>query len=645
MKRTAAIGAGAALAILFAGSIARADYDNHAELKPSLRCGAALLKPGKTLSDNVGDYTQDCQPLVWDLPATTHVGPPETLSEYDASTGFLHGKTDRPPPLYVDSPDTGKGYETGGGSRVLLCSNPLEVPWWEQVGVDQNGKGRFQVACRRGIRVHYGPWQVGTDPNNYDRLAKGVVRFDNTAYLDADGVSGADRWEWNVASEFYNHFGSHHATCWNPANATCNNPDDPATASQTGPGQTCEEYQKGPTYCPTDDLKQSCEQYSRYNQQFRNATQYPGRLYVDMPTGRAVKTLEDQLWGCDHHVVSELPLGYQGNTVFRNFRNQTGGLTATANTQFVPEGQVIGGTVGEMIIQLFSAPNSDTSYKPLGVAFDVVVNAATTFVPPFTLGTSGGVWYAPYDLAIGILAIHSHKRMVKGTVDVVPLNPVRAGGLSDQEKGAGVREKECGVSTNGLPPDHIYSDWHWDDAPVCKYYLQPDGPLILHKGDALVTRCTVNNGIIQPSLAPEPLGSTIVGSAVGQELLYGEQNPMVYRVRYGCEQIPGVPPGYPVTPAKVCRPNPGTDPLGNPMDGPYANPEQCTGTGLTGICGPANIVFANVAEDEMCIGVALYWPLDEQQLPGTLPKSPSDLGYCPGCSSNQSLIPTGGFGE
>src|SRR5207237_7967035 len=121
----------------------------------------------------------------------------------------------------------------------------------------------------------------------------------------------------------------------------------------------------------------------------------------------------------DPHVVSEQPHGYHGNTTHLNFRNQPGVLIAqhAEDCWPAPGTTPIGGTVGEMIIQLFSAPVADGNYKPLSVGFDVVVNVATTFFPPYTIGNTGGVWYAPYDLAIGILAIHSHKRTVKGTVD------------------------------------------------------------------------------------------------------------------------------------------------------------------------------------------------------------------------------------
>src|SRR5256885_14614909 len=105
-----------------------------------------------------------------------------------------------------------------------------------------------------------------------------------------------------------------------------------------------------------------------------------------------------------------------------------------------------------MIIQLFSAPVADGSYKPISVGFDVVVNVATTFFPPYTIGNTGSVWYAPYDLAIGILAIHSHKRTVKGTIDVMPANPIRTGGLSQEGAGAGGRPQGGGGGPNGPAP-------------------------------------------------------------------------------------------------------------------------------------------------------------------------------------------------
>src|SRR2546425_531112 len=605
MTLTTRMTLGAAATLLIGVTTATADYHNHPELKPSSRCGTALQKnplPNPGNIDSLENYTTDCQPLYWDLPATVQLHVP-VRAAYDPITGFPHGATDRPPSLYTDGVD---GFDEPGLGLTQLCPDVPDavtggidhmIPWWAPAGGDTDGTTLYTGECRRGVRLHYGPGQVGTDPKIYDRVAEAIVRFENTDQLNDDNVPLSNRREWNTASEFYNHFASHHATCWNPgvgfqgtgqlqgAN-TCNNPDDPATASSTSacgtngnpppPGS----YQSGAEACPTSDPRFHCSVYSGYNQQFRNATQYPGRLFVDLPDGRAVYNLEDQLWACDHHVVSELPIGYQGNTTFRNFRKQKGGLIAqhAEDGWPAPGTTPIGGSVGEIIIQLFSAPVADGSYKPISVGFDVVVNVATTFFPPYTIGNTGSVWYAPYDLAIGILAIHSEQ-------------------------------------------------------------------------------------------APEPLRTALRDGIVGDEVLFGEQKDdlgikqLIYRVRYGCEQIPGVPPGSIGSPAQVCPPNPATDPPGcalgqdsncHPVDGPYPNPDICTAG--TGNCVPANIVFANVAEDEMCIGVVMYWPLDpilnadgsrNQQAiqdfesdpnninkygtPGRLPKSPSDIGYCSGC--------------
>ncbi|MGH7822341.1 MAG: hypothetical protein ACREQ9_21470, partial [Candidatus Binatia bacterium] len=132
---------------------------------------------------------------------------------------------------------------------------------------------------------------------------------------------------------------------------------------------------------------------------------------------------------------------------------------------------------------------------------------------------------------------------------------------------------------------------------------------------------------------------------------YGAQDPSAYRVRYGCEEVTGVPPGAPADHARDCPPNPQTE-NDRPVDGAYDAPEACPrGSGYTGRCVPANVVFANTGEDAMCIPIVLYWPLDrlidaggapneeaidalasghpeEVGTPGRVWKSPSDGGSC-----------------
>jgi hypothetical protein len=151
-------------------------------------------------------------------------------------------------------------------------------------------------------------------------------------------------------------------------------------------------------------------------------------------------------------------------------------------------------------------------------------------------------WYAPYDLEIGSLAIHAHKYMVNGVVDVVPANRPRLESSNS----------DCGGSKNGLAP-HLLTTWYWDESYPCEYWRDPDRGVVTRKGEALRWTCTVNNGV-------------------------------------------------------TCNPNPAVDASGDPIDGSYENAARCkTGTGR---CVPANIVFANVAEDEMCLLYGLYSPLE-----------------------------------
>ncbi|MEA2626077.1 MAG: hypothetical protein QOD06_2122 [Candidatus Binatota bacterium] len=134
----------------------------------------------------------------------------------------------------------------------------------------------------------------------------------------------------------------------------------------------------------------------------------------------------------------------------------------------------------------------------------------------------------------------------------------------------------------------------------------------------------------------------------------------MYRVRYACERIMGVPPGEPINlvgfgVAKYpedCPPNPATDDRGRPVDGPYAAPSYCPADGShTGRCVPSSLVFSNTGKDAMCIPIIMYWPLDRVLnadgsvnedatshledgdvdsvgTPGRVWKSPSDSGIC-----------------
>jgi hypothetical protein len=654
-----------ALAVsLFAATRAFADYESRPDLLPQTRCA--------------GVSSLDCQPLYWDIPAT-QLGQVRSIARLAGRLGlYPNGITDRPPPLYTDETN---GYEQPGGGRTPLCTNANEVPYWKprpDLGVVGGKVQNYEVACHRGTRIHYGPWQVG---NNFERTWDAVVRVENSLRLDQDQQNGdipsdgSGRREWFTAIEIYNHIGSHHANMWDPVNA-CNDPDRPDYASS----QECQDNYQQPDYdqsgCRSDveGPQPSCAAYGALSNpsQWRAATQFPGRFEVTFPPGKALPLLEDQLWPMEHHVVSN----YAGG----DFRNQ------------------VGGTVGEIILQVLTEPFSDPNLERISVLFETAMEAASLFVPPFTIAPNQGVWYAPYDLELALLTTHSHKRTVRSWIDVLPANPYRPSDVDFPICG--------GAATNGAPATHVFENYHWDDANTCKYYEQPDGNIILHKGEGLAFGCLFNNGVIQTNRISDPnLRAAVEEGVIGKQLLYGEQDPSIYRVHYGCEErpdwqsvqpedttTPGVAPGLPpLMPARRCDPNPGVDAAGNPIDGPYPpgpSQTQCprgeegpsTGQPMSGRCVPANIVFAN-ADDEMCIMVGMYWPLprpldvnadvdggklrqglenqDSQSLqesvivdeaapistdpsatddpthmgmPGVLPKSPSDLGKCQDCS-------------
>ncbi|MGH7856516.1 MAG: hypothetical protein ACREQY_04235, partial [Candidatus Binatia bacterium] len=442
----------------------------------------------------------------------------------------------------------------------------------------------MEVTCRRGSRTYIGPWQVGTDPNEYDRIMPGqVIRFENSDRLNQDVAAGRTtenrRYEWNTATEFYNHFSSHHGVCDESIDSTCMNPENTPPREDfdtTNPDAACGyDYQRGSfpeSKCYAEDVDPSCSGDKPEMGGFRNATQVPGRLSVPIPGGRGVRATEDLIWSCNHHVVLQLPPGSYNMPDLADYRKMKGGLTndtdgwVTGGTNCAGEpiaagkciygadpGEKIGGAVGEMVIQFFTEP-ADAPVKPVNVMFNALADAATTYYPPFTWNYHESEWTPPFDSALALTAIHSHHRMVKGFMTIAPQNPPRL--LSDN--------RTCGGWLNGgeiTPNPEIYTDWYWEDAPVCEYWRDPDGPITLRKGMALRTSCYVNNGVTPEAIkhglvagstvkalkvlgAPIPdypeigeaktWGDPLKESAVGKELLYGTHEPVNYRVVYKC---------------------------------------------------------------------------------------------------------------
>jgi hypothetical protein len=104
------------------------------------------------------------------------------------------------------------------------------------------------------------------------------------------------------------------------------------------------------------------------------------------------------------------------------------------------------------------------------------------------------VWYAPFDLAIGMMTIHSHENMVKSTIDVLPANPPRVASS----------DPACGGMAGGVPAAHAYEGYDYFEPKVCEYWRQPDGPLILRKGQAIRTSCIIDTESIRPTRSTIP---------------------------------------------------------------------------------------------------------------------------------------------
>ncbi|MGH7899698.1 MAG: hypothetical protein ACREQQ_17215 [Candidatus Binatia bacterium] len=685
--------------VLSAARPAAADYHSHPELKPDKRCQG--IPAGIGSPTDSGDVASlHCQKLFWDLPVATALNTVAVSAPFaeDMIPRFPHGVADRIPPMFVgDVNGVPDGFErlvdceSKATGCHRLCESPYEVPYWAPVtnpdgtaviGGDGFGKHDVadptqpqtgplvRVACRRGTRVSYGPWQTGgavdqaackAEPGSdtdavigacqsavFDRLAATqVVLFDNTAHLDDDVANQrttADRrLEWAVGSEIYNHFSSHHGTCYRPTDpcANASQPKPRSAYDASNPQAQCYQYERGgqpDSDCYSADVDPRCGDDHPAMGGPRNATQLPGRLSLPLPAGRGFLDTEDPIWGCNHHVVTQLPPGSYGMDRLANYRLQVHGLVNdTGETIWgVEPNHEFGGAVGEMVLQNFSEPvNADIG--SLNIMASAAQDLATTYYPPFTWHYHEQEWPPPYDAAIGLTSIHSHHRMVKGTMNVAPVNPPRPNGSAN-----------CGgPRADGLPSD-LYTDWYWEDPPVCEYWREPDGPFVLRKGESLRTTCYVNNGITPeaikhgliagatvqalkalgapipdyPKLVPASTwGDALVGSAVGQELLYGKHPPINYRVVYKCSTRAGDVPYASMVGVvenalntyQICSPNTVVDADGDYVDGAYRNEIQCGGA----LCEPSSIVFACIGEDEMCFSVAMFWALPRLGNPET----------------------------
>jgi hypothetical protein len=153
------------------------------------------------------------------------------------------------------------------------------------------------------------------------------------------------------------------------------------------------------------------------------------------------------------------------------------------------------------------------------------------------------------------LTSHMHKRSLKFVSDLRDLSGTRVSRGADDMVDPDDRTPHLYVSTD-------YSD------PVSLTFWPP---LVVRKGQQLRYTCFHDNGVATPA-------------------------------KLGCEEAPGVTPGRSILEQVAA----GAEQFGGTARWCRSD-RDCTGYG-TGRCVPANLVFGELADDDMCILPGLYYP-------------------------------------
>jgi hypothetical protein len=148
---------------------------------------------------------------------------------------------------------------------------------------------------------------------------------------------------------------------------------------------------------------------------------------------------------------------------------------------------------------------------------------------------------------------HMHKRSGKFVADLAGLDGTRI-----------ARPDDMTDPDDGTP--HLYVSTDYDD-PINRAFWPP---ILIEKGQKLTYTCFHENGVRSP-------------------------------VRLGCEETPGVAPGKSIVEAFAA----GENPYGGASKWCRTDAD-CAGFG-TGRCVPANLVFGELAEDDMCILPGLFY--------------------------------------
>lgn len=226
-------------------------------------------------------------------------------------------------------------------------------------------------------------------------------------------------------------------------------------------------------------------------------------------------------------------------------------------------------TVAEVWVNVTPAEPADVRHRAR-ILFEVVANAFIKVPPgtrnsdataiacdfaadPFCQATGEALPAAPYFALLGMTS-HMHKRATKFVTDLF----------------VGGAQVLRGEDADMIDPDdgsrHLYVSREYSD-PV-NLTIWP--PMVVQAGDVLRYTCTMDNGVTEP-------------------------------VRLGCEEEPGVPPG-----ASILEQFLGGGDLYGGASRFCRTDADCAGVG-TGRCVPANLVFGELAEDDMCILPGLYY--------------------------------------
>jgi hypothetical protein len=335
-------------------------------------------------------------------------------------------------------------------------------------------------------------------------------------------------------------------------------------------------------------------------------------------------------------------------------------------------------------------------------------SASAFLIPPHSIARAQGVWVAPRNIELYGLTFHSHKRDLLAFADLVGTNgetkdlPARTYRYSNPVCGgfAGCVENDITTCDLQRPPMHLYESTQWSDHEQCPYWREDldangksdndtEGAVIIKQGEGIRYECYVNNGIL-PFQALVGAGAMSKQGAENQArlrpyTLASQEVPLqphdafgkVVRGKFSCEEIAGVPPGFPgagalgyygnrpCLPDVLKRQDPSEDlspsnpnlaesaqavaaggeaaecgklvsPLeSNPNDtwhqfcnsGGYCSPPYFPFQGqYTGKCVPASIGFAETEDDEMCILLGLYAFTDDDTVPSPIDRLPTDVG-------------------